>query len=159
MVFTALTPQTSGNVSCSVKAISVISKITGAFKNIISITNEEVIFTGGANVFYDLTYTNFDLNSGKLITLDSIIPENSFAKVEAIGESIFTKMKNISTDQSLEKASFWFENKKFALNDNFAVSDSGLIFFYNLYEIAPRSEGTTQLFIPKEKLNLLTNIY
>lgn len=135
------------------------SNITGIFNNIISITSEEVIYTGGANVFYDLTYSNFNLNSGKLVTLENIIIDDNIAKIEKLGEDLFTEMKNIQTNQSFEEAGFWFENEKFSLNDNFAITDSGLVFFYNLYEIAPRSEGTTLLFIPKEKLNSLTAIY
>ncbi len=134
------------------------SKINGLFKNVISILSEKEIYTGGANTFYNLTYSNFDVSSGKLITLENIII-NDFKAVEKIGEGLFRKMKNIPPKQSFEKAGFWFENKKFSLNDNFAITDSGLVFFYNLYEIAPRSTGTTKLFIPKKKLNSLTNIY
>ena len=135
------------------------SNINGVYNNIVSIANEEIIFTGGANVFYDLTYSNIDINSGKLVKLENIIVDNKFAEIEKLGESIFIKMKNIRANQSFDEAGFWFENERFALSDNFAVTDSGLVFFYNLYEIAPRSEGTTQLFLPKEKLNSITNIY
>jgi len=131
------------------------SKINGLFKNIISITNEEEIYTGGANTFYNLTYSNFNINSGKLLTLENIIISNNIETVEKLGEGLFRKMKNIPTNQSFEEAGFWFENKIFSLNDNFAITDSGLVFFYNLYEIAPRSSGTTKLFIPKEKLQWL----
>lgn len=135
------------------------SNITGVFNNIISITSEEVIYTGGANTYYNLTYSNFDLNSGQLVSLDSIVFDNNFTAIDKIGKELFIEMKNIQPNLSFEDAGFWFEDKKFSLNENFAITDSGLVFFYNLYEIAPRSEGTTQLFIPKEKLNSLTNIY
>ncbi|MCF6271120.1 MAG: RsiV family protein [Melioribacteraceae bacterium] len=139
--------------------INANSKINGVFKNIMSITCEEEIYTGGANTFYNLTYSNFNINSGKLITLESIINYNNIGTVEKIGEGLFRKLKDIPVNQPLKEAGFWFENKKFFLNDNFAITDSGLVFFYNLYEIAPRSEGTTKLFIPKEKLISYINIY
>jgi len=135
------------------------SNITGVFNNIISIASEEVIFTGGANVFYDLTYSNFFLDSGKLVALENIIFDNKIAVIENIGKELFEEMKSIPANQSLEETGFWFKNKNFSLNDNFAITDSGLVFFYNLYEIASRGEGTTQLFIPKEKLISLTKIY
>ena len=135
------------------------SNITGVFKNIISITSEEVIYTGGANAYYNLTYSNFDLNSGQLVTLDGIVVDKNITVIEKLCEELFVEMKSIQPNLSFEDAGFWFEDKEFSLNDNFAITDSGLVFFYNLYEIAPRSEGTTQLFIPKEKLNSLTNIY
>lgn len=135
------------------------SEITGLFNNTISIRNEEEIYTGGANTFYNLTFANFNLKTGKYLALDDIINKNNIAKVENIGKGIFFEMKVIPKDQSLEQAGYWFENKVFSLNDNFSITDSGLVFFYNLYEIASRSEGTTKLFIPKEKLNSLTSIY
>jgi len=135
------------------------SNITGVIKNIITITSEETIYTGGANAFYDLTYSNFYLESGARVKLENILVDNNLSELEKLGEKIFIKMKNIRADQSFDEAGYWFENERFALSDNFAVTDSGLIFFYNLYEIGPRSEGTTKLFIPKEKLNSITTIY
>jgi len=135
------------------------SNINGVYNNIVSITNEEIIFTGGANVFYNLSYSNFDFNNGELVKLENIIIDNNFEEIQKLGEELFINMKSIRANQSFEEAGFWFENERFALSDNFAITDSGLVFFYNLYEIAPRSEGTTQLFIPKEKLNSLINIY
>ena len=135
------------------------SKITGVFNNTISIRSEEEIYTGGANTFYNLTFANFNLKTGKYLTLDDIFNESNITIVENIGKDIFNKMKDIPKDQSLEQAGYWFENNVFSLNDNFSITDSGLVFFYNLYAIAPRSEGTTKLFIPKEKLISLTNFY
>ena len=62
------------------------SNINGVYNNIVSIANEEIIFTGGANVFYDLTYSNIDINSGKLVKLENIIVDNKFAEIEKLGE-------------------------------------------------------------------------
>lgn len=135
------------------------SNITGVVNGILSITSEETISTGGANVFYDLTYSNFYLISGKQVKLENIIVDNNLIELEKLGETIFVEMKNIRANQSFEEAGFWFENGRFALSDNFAITDSGLVFFYNLYEIAPRGEGTSKLFIPKEMLNSITTIY
>jgi hypothetical protein len=117
------------------------------------------MYTGGANAYYNLTFKNFDIVDGSKILLEDIIKTSKLSKVEDIAKEIFIELKKIPANQSFEEAGFWFKDKKFALNDNFAISDSGLVFFYNLYEIAPRSEGTIELFIPKEKLISLTNIY
>lgn len=134
-------------------------KITGVVNNIISLRNDNVIYTGGANAYKNIIFSNFDLKNGNLITVDDIISEKDFTSVEKIGEEIFRKLKKIPKNKSLEEAGFWFENKTFTLNDNFAITDSGLTFIYNLYEIAPRSQGITELFIPRDKLNSLVNIY
>jgi hypothetical protein len=97
--------------------------------------------------------------SGKTIILSDIVEPENIVKLEKIGKTIFFNLKNIDANQTEEEAGFWFEKKTFELNDNFAITDSGLVFFYNLYEIASRAEGTTELLIPKEKITNLTNIY
>ena len=134
-------------------------KIRGIFKNIISIKKEEAMYTGGANSFYNVIFSNFDIETGKIIFLDDIVKEDKFNELVNVGKDLFYKLKNIPDHSLLENDEYWFENKSFEFNDNFAITDSGLVFFYNLYEIAPRVEGTTELFIPKERIIELTNIY
>jgi len=135
------------------------TKINGAYKDILSVESEEIIYTGGANEYYNLTFANFNINNGNEVELEDIINKDKIKELESIGKECFFKVKNIPPNTTLEDAGFWFENKKFSLNDNFAITDSGLVFFYNLYEIAPRSSGTSKLFISKEKLKSITNIY
>ncbi|MBU1796955.1 MAG: RsiV family protein, partial [Bacteroidetes bacterium] len=134
-------------------------KILGIFKNIISFKTEEAMFVGGANSFYNVIYSNFDISTGKIIYFEDVVNTDNLEELESIGKKIFYNIRNIPESKSLENAGYWFENKSFELNDNFAITDSGLIFFYNLYEIASRAEGTTELFLPKEKIIGLTNIY
>ncbi len=130
----------------------------GIMKNIISLKSVEEIYTGGANTFYNVDFANFNLTSGKKIRITDIIPKENLSSLEKISKNVFCELKKIK-DGNFEKAGYWFKNKKFELNNNFAITDSGLVFFYNLYEIAPRSEGTTQLFIPKKIITHLTKIY
>jgi len=134
-------------------------KITGIFKNIISIKKEETSFTGGASIFYNLGFANFDITKGTVLTLEDVVSEENLSKLQNLGKKAFYKLKNIDENTNLQNAGFWFENKQFELNDNFAITDSGLVFFYNLYEIAPRVEGTTELFLPKKEIVGLTKIY
>ena len=134
-------------------------KIMGIFRNIISIKTEESMYTGGANIFYNVIFSNFYIENGKVLLLGDIVKEEKFSELANVGKDLFYKLKNIPNNSSLENAGYWFENKSFEFNDNFAITDSGLVFFYNLYEIAPRVEGTTELFIPKERIIELTNIY
>ncbi len=134
-------------------------KISGIAKNVLLLKSVETIYTGGANSFYDVSFANINLSNGKHLSVNDIIPIEKLSKLESIGKTIFYEMKNIEANKTEEAAGYWFKNKKFELNNNFAITDSGLVFFYNLYEIGPRSNGTTELFIPKEKLVDLTKIY
>jgi len=134
-------------------------KITGIFKNIIAIKKEETSFTGGASIFYNLGFANFDITKGTILTLDDVVSVENLPKLQNVGKKVFHRLKNISENTKLQDAGYWFENKYFELNDNFAITDSGLVFFYNLYEIAPRVEGTTELFLSKKEIAGLTKIY
>jgi hypothetical protein len=37
-------------------------------------------------------------------------------------------------------------------NDNFFITGGGIGFFYNPYEIAPYSSGSTEIFLPWEEI-------
>ena len=134
-------------------------ELTGIIQNYLSIKNEVTMYTGGANTYYNVNLSVIDLNSGKRQFLTQFIYKDRMNEFLKIGESHFRKIKNISENQTIKETGYWFENDKFYLPENFNISDSGFVFFYNLYEIAPRSEGYTELFIPKEELNdiLITN--
>jgi len=134
-------------------------QITGIFNDIISIRTDEKMFTGGANIFYNVLFSNIDIKSGNEFFLEDIIKIDKLKKLKEIGENLFYELKEIPKNKSLESAGYWFEDKAFEFSDNFAITDSGLVSFYNLYEIAPRVYGTTELFIPKEKIVDFTNIY
>ena len=133
--------------------------ITAMNFDILSLKTVETIFTGGANPSYNLLYNNFDISNGLEIVFSDIISEENYSQLEKHAENIFRVSKGISKNESLSDKGFWFENNQFSLNDNFTIADSGIVFYYNLYEIAPRSMGSTELFIPKNKLIGLTKIY
>lgn len=48
----------------------------------------------------------------------------------------------------LADAGYWFEDGRFALADNSAVTRRGLRFRHDAYEIAPYSTGPTTLDLP-----------
>lgn len=135
------------------------SKISVSLSNdsILSLKKESDIFTGGANSNYSIFLSNFDLNSGKLLSLDNIVTNGSISTLNSIAESIFKKSYGIK--DSFKDKGYWFENNTFELTDNFIISDSGIVFVYNLYDIAPRSAGITNLFIPKDSLTNFSTIF
>ncbi len=64
-------------------------------------------------------------------------------------------MKELAADADLGQAGFWFENNEFFLNDNFLITDSSLVFYYNNYEITAYAFGPTELIIPFSKIKSL----
>ncbi len=122
--------------------------IMGLQNNLLSLKNEVTMYTGGANAYYNVNLSVYDLNNAKKVAFEETIKKSKLGEFLIFAESQFKEEKGILENQSVKDAGYWFENDKFFLPDNFNMTDSGLIFFYNLYEIAPRSEGPIELFVP-----------
>jgi len=123
--------------------------------NIFSIDYLEYSFTGGAHPNTLVVFKNFNLANGAEIKLDQIISSEKQKELTNITETEFRKLKDLTAEADLGQAGFWFENNKFYLNDNFLISDSSLVFYYNSYEITAYAFGPTELEIPYSKIKPL----
>lgn len=132
-------------------------KIIYNSNNIISFEYSEYYYLGGAHPNSIVLYKSINLNNEKQISINDIFTDTDFTKLNSIAENIFRKKWKLKKDDDLEKAGFWFENNQFTLNDNFAITKDGLIFYYNNYEIAPYIFGPTKLFIPFSEIKILIN--
>jgi hypothetical protein len=106
-----------------------------------------VNYSGGAHPNSAFTYQNYNPVTLQKITLDSLILPGAMGKLTAIAEKVFRTQEKLSANQSL-KDGYFFENDTFKLNDNFTVTDQGLLFLYNPYEIKAYAFGITKLLIP-----------
>jgi hypothetical protein len=102
-------------------------------------------FMGGAHGNYFKTFHNYELASGRKITLEEILMEDFEPKLNSIAELEFRKIRQIPEGTGYEEAGFWFENNKFSLNRNFAITNEELLFYFNHYEIGPYVMGSTEL--------------
>lgn len=109
-------------------------------------------YLGGAHANHQRLLKSFDLNSGFEIALDSLVNVDS---LNAIADRLFRNQINIPEGSSLEKHGYWFPDNRFALNRNFVVTENGLLFHFNPYEIAPYSMGADSLFLPFNKIKHL----
>jgi hypothetical protein len=109
-------------------------------------------FTGGAhpNTFIELA--SFDLATGKPLELADLVAAGADARLAALGERQFRKAREIPEGESLEEAGFWFEDDRFELSGNFAVTAEGLAFVFNPYEVAPYVFGPTRITLPWKEL-------
>jgi hypothetical protein len=133
--------------------------------NIFSLDYTEYAYTGGAHPNTFVSFLNFNLSNGDEITLDELIPPDKQATLIKIAEKEFRKVKNLNAEDDLGKAGYWFENNEFSLNDNFLITESSLVFYYNNYEITAYAFGPTELTIPYSEIksliddkSLLTNL-
>ncbi|HNV72582.1 MAG TPA: DUF3298 domain-containing protein, partial [Candidatus Ozemobacteraceae bacterium] len=129
-------------------SLKCVTTIRHADADLLALETITSIFTGGAHPNSEITYQVYSLKTGKPIELSALIAVDKIDELNRIAEKIFRQVRNLKPDETYEQAGFQFDKGRFALNNNFLVSKSGLTFCYNAYEIAPYALGTTELVIP-----------
>ncbi|QEL03220.1 DUF3298 and DUF4163 domain-containing protein [Olivibacter sp. LS-1] len=120
----------------------------------LSLSLELSDYTGGAHGNYNTLFYNYDPLKVDTIGLEKIIPVEKQQSLTKIAEVIFRKQEGLSTEQALDE-SYFFEDNRFHLNNNFTLTPKGLLFLYNVYEIKPYAAGITELMIPYEQIDSL----
>jgi hypothetical protein len=111
-------------------------------------------YQGGAHGGSATFFINWDTKANKNMELGDLFQDGYQDKLTAIAGKIFRKDEKLSDTSSL-KNDYFFKDDKFALNDNFAVTPTGLKFVYNQYEIKPYAAGITTLVIPYSQIKSL----
>lgn len=122
---------------------------------ILSLAVSDFTFTGGAHPNSNTEYVSLDLATGDRLGLPDLLVEGYETRLTKIAEAEFRRQKQITPDEGLTEAGYWFEDGKFRLNDNFAVTDEGLVFYFNNYEIASYADGPTRLVLTMDDLEPL----
>jgi len=112
----------------------------------------EYSFFGGAHPNSVMLYTNIELQTGRTIKLDELFIAGYKDELNKIAEKHFRKERGLKPEENLENAGFWFKENKFSVNENFAITKSGLSFFFNDYEITSHAAGPTSIEIPFSEL-------
>lgn len=123
---------------------------------VLSLKTEYHQYTGGAHGNNVAIWSNYDVLRAKKIELSDIISQDKYAELTKIAEKEFRRIENLADTASL-KEDFFFTDGIFTLNDNFGLTKSNLIFFYNEYEIKPYSEGNTIIELPYADLGNVLN--
>jgi hypothetical protein len=102
-------------------------------------------------------FINWDTKTNKIVTLNDLFTPGYENKVRNIGEVIFLQNEKLKDTSSFTKDYLFKYHKQrgFYLNNNYSVTPLGIRFFYNESEIKPRGAGTTDLFIPYDKIKSL----
>ncbi|MBT8380632.1 MAG: DUF3298 and DUF4163 domain-containing protein [Ignavibacteria bacterium] len=122
---------------------------------VFSVEFSEYSYLGGAHPNTYVTFTNFDIKSGEKIRMDDLFKQNFNNELNRIAELKFRKLKELNETEDLGQAGFWFDDNRFYLNDNFIITNSSLIFYYNNYEITAYAFGPTELEIPYSRIKHL----
>lgn len=118
---------------------------------------ERYVNMGGAHGLETRNYYNFDLKTGKLITENDLFKPNFKSGLsELIKKRIVEQSKEEKEDKntepiiSIEDTDFWTDSIK--PNGNFYITDEGINYVFNPYEIAPYYMGETEVTIPFSRL-------
>lgn len=110
-------------------------------------------YTGGAHGLPVSRFEVIDLNSGSQFRLDDLFRPEYKNDLRDIINAELRKMHGIDRNASLKEAGFFDHNVE--PTENFYINKDGIGFYYNRYEIAPFAMGSTDVFIPFSKLQVI----
>ena len=127
------------------------NKILFENDSILSYAVEYGDYEGGAHGSYSIIYTNIDLN--ELVTIseeDLFVPDYYRRLTDKIVKSLMKQYDVDNPDSLLSNGFFTIED--IVPNNNFWLSDDGINYSYNQYEIAPFSMGVIDVLVPYSEL-------
>ena len=102
-------------------------------------------YSGGAHGMTNISYDIIYLDDGQLLTFTDVFDEGTDDALAELLTRQLRKDYSIPEDVKLTDAGFFVE--KVDPNRNIYVNGSGVGFLYNSYEIAPYSQGATNIFL------------
>ncbi len=111
----------------------------------ISVATTIYSYTGGAHPSMYQVYRSYNLQTGEAITLSDILKAGFEENINRSAEIEFRMLKEIPPSFTLREKGYYFEGGEFKLNNNFAIINKSLIFYFNTNEIAPYAIGATEL--------------
>ncbi len=111
-------------------------------------------YAGGAHGFGGIVFANLDIKSRKALKLSSLFTSVGLKQLPRLLEEQFRKDQKLKPGQSLEDGGL-FENKIKEATDNFYLTQKGVGFYYQQYEIAPYAAGPIEIYLPFSKIKPL----
>ncbi|TYP76218.1 DUF3298 and DUF4163 domain-containing protein [Aquimarina intermedia] len=104
-------------------------------------------FTGGAHGNTTTMLLNFDLSTGRLISIDNLVKDTkAFSQYV---EKKFRSTYTIPSQKGINSTGFSFDNDQFSLPEHIGFTNNEIILHYNHYEISSYADGPVVLKIDK----------
>ncbi|OIQ29930.1 MAG: hypothetical protein BM564_03935 [Bacteroidetes bacterium MedPE-SWsnd-G2] len=117
-------------------------------EDLICIPIRSYIDTGGAHGNEQISFLNFNRETGSSLQFSDVITnENDF---KTLAESHFRTYVQLPADAPIED---YFFGEGFKLPEEIGFNSEGVILLYNVYEIASYAQGITEFLIPYEEAN------
>jgi hypothetical protein len=123
--------------------------------HLLSVEINEEDFKGGAHSNTHRDYLNLAPSTGESVALTSLLVPDGLSKLTVLAEQRFRAGKQIEVGRSLSDSGYSFQDDKFALSRTWGVTATGLVIYYNDYDIAPHAAGSTTIELPWSEIRLL----
>ena len=113
-------------------------------------------YTGGAHGMTNISYDIIHLDQGKLLTYSDVFIEDADSSLSILLTKQLRKDYSIPEEVSLKEAGFFVDQVK--PNRNIYVDGNGVGFLFNSYEIAPYSQGATNIYLEFKQIKDLVKM-
>lgn len=117
-------------------------------EEIITLSISTYEFKGGAHGNDKIKFLNLNAKTGDILNQEDII--NDLDRFKALAKTHF--IQSLELEKNQVKIEDLFFGKPFQLPDNIGFSEDGLVFLYNVYEVASYDQGYTEFVIPFENV-------
>lgn len=134
---------------------NVTAAITYNNNNIISVTQEQYRYNGGAHGNSEITAHSFGTRTGDELLLGDLlaIPDS---QISAKLTAEFQQLKN--SDPNYSDIDLTAIASKLGANSPYYLTTTGVCVFFNPYEVAPGALGRVELLIPYSRTDLLVEV-
>ena len=122
--------------------------VVGDTLGTLSLALAESSYLGGAHPNSVVRLQVRDRRDGRMLSFRDLFREGARDSLSAVCEPYFRTERGLAFDAVLDSAGFSFEGGRFRVNDNFALTDAGVRFRFDPYEIAPYALGPTEFVVP-----------
>jgi hypothetical protein len=113
-------------------------------------------YSGGAHGMTNISYDIIYLDNGELLTFADVFSEEATAGLSEKLTAQLRKDYSIPDEVALKDAGFFVDEVQ--PNRNIYVNGNGVGFLYNSYEIAPYSQGATNIFLEWKQIEELVKM-
>lgn len=125
---------------------------------VITVSSGGYSYLGGAHGMYGIGYDNIDLRDGDIIDENKLFNPEYESKLAELIQDVVTERNNSSNEDG--HIMLLVEIPEIKSNDNFILSDEGIVYIYNQYEISPYVQGIVEITVPYDKVKpLIKNKY
>ena len=127
-------------------AAEIYSHVDYQSEEVLTISVNANMYTGGAHGSISIRLLNFDPKTGELLSREDLFEDMD--AVVKLAETYFRKEHKIPATDNINATGFYFEKDQFHLPENIGYGEDHLVMIYNQYEIASYAEGVQFIELP-----------